>query len=243
MYYDINKINFEEKLKYFRKTRNLSLEQLGKKINKAKATISKYESNQIIPDFQTILEICNILDVTMSQFFPIIYNKNTNSLKNPFLTNVLYLYYYTENMLIKSIIELREENNEIYTKFYNGIKNVRNYADENAYQYEGVLETDQTIGYINLVNSKSQGTRLEKLQISFNIPWSSKIELTNFFLLGLTPNSIPIVKKGILSTEEITDLSKFDEDLKLSSREILEIQHNNGWLLKNKNYAHFFFDK
>lgn len=243
MYYDINKIDFGKKLKYFRKTRNMSLEQLGRKVNKTKATISKYESNQIIPDFQTILEICNVLEITMSQLFPIVLERSIKFLKNPFSANILYLYYYTENILIRSVIELREEDNEIYAKFYNGIKNIKNYADENAYQYEGTLEADQTIGYINLINSKSQGTRLEKLQISFNIPWSSKTELTNFFLLGITPNSIPIVKKGILSTKIIDDIGKFDEDLKLSPRELLEIQYNNGWILKNKNYAHFFFDK
>lgn len=243
MYYDISKINFGKKLKYFRKTRNMSLEQLGERISKTKSTISKYESNQIIPDFQTVLEICNVLDVTISQFFPIVHDQNIKLLKNPFNTNILYLYYYTENILIKSVIELSEEDDEIRTKFYNGIKNIKNYANENAYQYEGILEVDQTIGYINLVNSKSQGTRLEKLQISFNIPWSSEIELTNFLLLGITPNSIPIVKKGIISTKRMKDLSKFNEDLKLSSREILEIQQSNGWILKNKNYAHFFFDK
>lgn len=241
--YNIKEINFGKKLRYFRKTRNLSLTQLGEKVSKTKSTISKYESNQIIPDYMTLLELCNILNVTLSQFFPIMYQDNIKLAKNPFSSNILYLYYYTENVLIKSVIEIQEENSTLYTKLYNGVKNIKKYADENAYQYEGTLETDYTIGYMNLTNSKTQRTRLEKLQLSFNIPWSNKIEITNFFLLGLTPNSVPIVKKGLISSNELTDLSKFDDDLKLSSSEILKIQHNSGWVLENKNYAHFFYDK
>ena len=36
----------------------MTLSDVGKSINKSKATISKYESNQIIPDAITLLELC-----------------------------------------------------------------------------------------------------------------------------------------------------------------------------------------
>ena len=241
--YDINSINFGEKLREFRKTRKLSLEDLGTKINKSKATISKYEANQIVPDFITVLEICNALEITLSQLFPSFKIENLSNSKNQFSSNILYLYYYTDDLLITSVMELKDENNMTYATLFNGIRNIKKYASENAYSYFGTLETDKTIGYFNLTNTASQDTICEKLQISFNIPWSSKIEITNFFILGLTPNSAPIVKKGIISTSPIENLDKFEEDLKISSYEIFKLQHDNGWILENKNYAHFFFDK
>ncbi len=238
---DINKFGLN--LKLYRISRKLTLESLGEKIHKTKATISKYEKGEIIPDIITILEICNALEISVSQLFP----KNNNSKKfinkNPFKTNLLYMYYYTEDRFITSILEIFEDNTEIRVKYFNGVKDILKYADKSSYTYEGILESDKTVGYINLINVDSQNTQLEKIQISFNIPWSNNFEITNFYILGLTPNSIPIVKKGIISTSHLNNFDNFKNDLKLSKDELIKIQHDNGWILENKNYAHFFYDK
>ncbi len=69
----------------------MTLSDVGKSINKSKATISKYESNQIIPDAITLLELCNCLNISINDFLPITEEKNINSntLFNPFGTNQL----------------------------------------------------------------------------------------------------------------------------------------------------------
>lgn len=238
---DINK--FGSNLKLYRISRNQTLEALGEKIHKTKATISKYEKGEIIPDVLTILEICNALNISLSQLIP--QNNNTQKIigKNPFKTNVVYMYYYTEDRLITSILEITENTNEFKVKYFNGIKDIKKYADNSSYKYEGILQCDKTVGYINLVNLDSQNIQLEKLQISFNIPWSKKFDITNFYILGLTPNSIPIVKKGILSVAPINDFKNLKDDLKISKDELTKIEHDNGWILENKNYDHFFYDK
>ena len=69
--YDINIKSFCENLKAFRRSRQITLEMLGEKINKTKATVSKYEKGEIVPDFITILEICNSLNISVSQLFPV----------------------------------------------------------------------------------------------------------------------------------------------------------------------------
>lgn len=240
--YNIKNNNFNKLLTQYRKSRALTLETLGSKIGKTKATVSKYERGEIVPDIITILEICNVLEINLSQLFPMENSsKKINSI-NPFSVDKLYLYYYTENILITSIIELKENNNEIQVKFYNGVKNIRLYAHETSYSYDGIMVCDKTIGYINLQNTCSQKTQLEKLQISFAIPWSNNIEFTNFFILGLTPNSVPIVKKGIMSIKPINHFEIFENDLKLNKDDITTIQKNNAWILETKNYSHFFLD-
>lgn len=238
---DINK--FRSNLKLYRISRSQTLEALGEKIHKTKATISKYEKGEIIPDILTILEICNALNISLSQLIP--QNNNTQKIigKNPFKTDVVYMYYYTEDRLITSILEITEDTNELKVKYFNGIKDIKKYADNSSYKYEGILQCDKTVGYINLINIDSQNIQLEKIQISFNIPWSKKFDITNFYILGLTPNSIPIVKKGILSVTPLNNFDNFKNDLMLSKDELNKIQHDNGWILENKNYDHFFFDK
>lgn len=60
--YNVSKITIDETLRKYRKIKHLSLDYVGDKISKTKATVSKYERNEIIPDFITILELCNVLD-------------------------------------------------------------------------------------------------------------------------------------------------------------------------------------
>ena len=238
--YDLSSNTFNKYMTKYRKSRGLTLEALGNNIGKTKATVSKYERGEIIPDITTILEICNALNISLSQLFPSKNSISKTSCLNPFNVNILYLYYYTENILITSVIELKEENHTIFTTLYNGVKNITRYADKSAYYYEGILEFDKTIGYMNLYNVESENTQLEKLQISFTIPWSKDIEITNFFILGITPNSLPIVKKGIISTTPIKNIKLYDDILLLNKEDLQNIQHNNAWILENKNYSNYF---
>ena len=240
--YDLKNNSFAANIKFYRKSRNITMKQLGEIIGKTKATVSKYENGEITPDIITILEICNALNISISQLFPTPKTKRNNSY-NPFSTNIIYMYYYTGNLLVTSVIELIEETDEIKVKYYNGVKDIEKYAENHSYSYEGVLTCDKYIGYIDVSNNSTNSTLFEKLQISFLIPWSSNFEMTNFFIMGLTPNANPIVKKGILSTHPITNFENFNEDLKITEDEIKEIKKNNNWILNNKNYNHFYYDK
>lgn len=239
--YIINNLNIGRQIQYYRKTRGYTLEQLGLQISKTKATISKYEKNEIIPDIITIIEICNVLDINISELIPVdIKNTSINNF-NPFSCNKLYLYYYTDNMLITSVLDIFMEKHSLNVKLYNGIKNIQNYATEYSYYYEGFLETDRTIAYITLKNVISQNIILEKLQISINIPWSNNFQICNCFISALTPNSLPVVKKGIISKNEITNFENYADDLKPTKIEIEKIYRNNSWILESSNYDHFFF--
>ena len=240
--YDVENNSFSEKMKFYRKSRNITLKELGNIIGKTKATVSKYEKGEIIPDSKTILEICNALNISISQLF--VENKSSKSNKNinPFSTDVIYMYYYTGNIFVTSVMELIDNNNEIRVKYYNGVKDIKKYAENNSYAYEGTLSCDKSIGYIELYNTSTRSTLFEKVQILFSIPWTTEVDIMNFFIMGLTPNANPIVKKGILSTYPITNSERFQEDLKITDEELKEIKKNNNWILSNKNYNHFYYD-
>jgi len=92
--YDLSSYNLGEMIKNIRKSKNIPLEELGDKIGKTKATVYKYESGAIIPDFITIMEICNVLDINVNQLctFENLEKDDTRSV-DPFKTDKLYLYY------------------------------------------------------------------------------------------------------------------------------------------------------
>ena len=75
-----------------------------------------------------------------------------------------------------------------------------------------------------------------------NIPWSDNIEVCKGLILGLTPNSLPIVKKIILSTFELEDVTKYNSALKFSKDDINKIFSDGALIIENKNYDEFFFD-
>lgn len=57
-------MNFSEKLLMLRKSKNLTQEQLAEQLNISRQSISKWESDQTIPELNKIVELSNIFDVT-----------------------------------------------------------------------------------------------------------------------------------------------------------------------------------
>lgn len=242
--YNLDDIKLNEKIKKYRESRNIAATQLGKLISKSKSTISKYESGKVIPDIITLIEICNVLEIDLNELFSQSIRNDIKPIQNNlFRTSKLYFYYYTQNHLVTSIAELIDNKTENITKvrFYNGVKNIKKYADKSSYYYEGKLTYDKTVGYINLENINSQGTQYEKIQISFTIPWNDRINKTFFFILALTPHSIPVIKKGIMSVSELSNIHDYDHYLKISKDDLNKIKYNNAWILNDSNYDDLFF--
>lgn len=241
--YKIDDINIGKTIQNYRKLKNYTLSDVGNFIHKSKATVSKYENNQIIPDAITLLELCNCLGIHISDFFPASQEIDNSSLSlfNPFGTNKLFMYYYTDNKLISSIIEIFIVKNEYNCKLYNGIKDCSSYQ-HCAYYYEGTFESNKTTAYFTLNNSSHKNNMLEKVQIVVNIPWSDDIDVCKGLILGLTPNSQPVVKKLIISSHEIHDIHKYKNAITFSKEDAKKIYHEGALIIENKNFDEFFFD-
>lgn len=235
--YDINNANLGNVLRKHRKSKQLSLEYIGKKIYKTKATISKYEKGEIIPDFITVLELCNILDLDISSLAPHIPSVNPSPL--PFNTNILYLYYLTGNKLISSTIKIETEKSNTYVVyFYNGLKDR---IDNHAYYYEGTIEYSEPITYMNFRNLCCNKMKLEQVQIIVSLPLSNTSKFFNCFITGLTPNFLPIVKRGLISTVPLNTCEINTKKLKISKEELKKISIDNAWVLDTKIYDEFFY--
>jgi transcriptional regulator with XRE-family HTH domain len=59
--------HFGENLKRVREDRNISQRELALKARLGASTIEKYESNEQIPDTQTILKLSTVLDIPASE--------------------------------------------------------------------------------------------------------------------------------------------------------------------------------
>ncbi len=240
--YNLSNINIGNKIKEIRLSRGLSLDALGKKICKTKATISKYEKNEISLDVFTLLEICNALDCNISHIFhENSENSNTGSIVNPFKCDKLFVYYITGRTPIVSVIELSLENGKTLVKLYNAVKDVNKYASNYSYVYSGELKHSNTLVYLSLSNHL-QNSQLENVNITVNFPWSDNTNTFSAFLSAITPNALPVVKKCIISKQIITNLEDYKNDLVITDTELKSISENNAWILENHNHNHFLLD-
>ena len=147
--YEIDIINLGNKIKEYRKARNLSIQDLGDIIGKSKTTVNRYETGEIIPDIITVMEICNTLGIDLND----ICDKDVHSLEknvdnNPFNSNLLYLYYISTNGVVISSIEIKKNKyiNNILMK--NGLTG-KTYKQE----YTGILESNYNTAFICLTNA------------------------------------------------------------------------------------------
>lgn len=234
--YDLNNINIGPSLRAFRKNAHKSLLDVGIAVNKSKATISKYEKDEIIPDYITLIELCNYLNISLDELFPIYERNKKMQLNNPFNCNKLYLYYYTDNKLITSVLILNTSNNSNKSIFYNGVKNLDNYM-KCSYYYEGTFDCNKTTVYFSFMNSNV----VEKVQIIINLPWTNEISVCKGLILGLTPNSLPIVKKVCISKSPIKNIEKYNDFIVFSKEDVKKIYYDGALIIENKNYDEFLF--
>lgn len=233
--YDTKSITLGQTLREYRKISNMTLEEVGNKICKSKVSVCKYENNEILPDFYTLLELCNVLNIDINQLCEQI-EEDEIKIENPFQKRKLYLYYYTKNKLIDSVMELQKQGNKYMVKFFNGIKKD---SKKCAYYYEGEMINDKTITYFDLNTGKHARVN-EKVQIIVNIPWAENLDVYDGLYTGMNRNGLPVVKKILVSKIQINDFEKYDNHLKFSKEESKKMYKENALVFANTEYDEFF---
>ncbi|WP_346353045.1 helix-turn-helix transcriptional regulator [Azotosporobacter soli] len=160
-----------QKIKSFRKSKGLTIQQLADAISKSKATLSKYESGDITLDLVTLYNLAAVLNIQVEQLLyleprkPSILANNTPStfFKN---STRFYSYFYDgrSNKLVRCIIDIvaQPDTNRYKTVLYMNIKDWKHYQEcENTYW--GYTEHYDTLTTILL---KNQATPLENITIN-----------------------------------------------------------------------------
>lgn len=111
-------IHVGSRIKMYRKSRKMTLQQLADAIHKSKSSVSKYENGEISLDIETLAEIAQVLQVTINQltdFHPEIQKQTMNvavqrGISPFFQARRLYFYFYDGRYqrLKDGIIDIRE---------------------------------------------------------------------------------------------------------------------------------------
>ncbi|WP_246542790.1 helix-turn-helix domain-containing protein [Fusibacter paucivorans] len=158
------------RIRLFRKSKGMTLQTLGDKIYKSRATVSKYESGAIAIEIGTLYAIADALNIKVEQLLPPNEAAETVTSQSVpvFYKNAarLYAYYYDgrNSSLIRCVIDITEdvETGRFKTMLYMNIKNFEEYLIcENT--YFGVTEHYDTLSKMILTN---QATPIESITIS-----------------------------------------------------------------------------
>lgn len=158
--------NIGEKIKEFRIKNNLTQTELGDRLFVSDKTISSWESGRTLPDINTLIEISNVLNVSIVNF---VTNTNDKNIEIEFKIKVNRIKF---NELLKKIkddsIFVREEDQIAtyfkpnFRKFNNEWLRVRKENDNNVLNYKKKNESGDIEEYEVLIDN------YEKLKSIFN---------------------------------------------------------------------------
>lgn len=210
-------------IRTYRKAKNMTIIELGKKINKSKATISKYEKGEIVIDIETLYDISDALNVKISNLLPI----ETSTVITPYVEvpsffkekNQLYGYIYDgrNNQVIKVVIDiLGKEDDDYKVMMYMNYKDLSHYQScENTYY--GTLHHYDAITHIQLSNISSPMEKASLQILASFLDSPTKFGLFNGF--SIRP-MMPIATKMLISKEPLDINNKLVELIKISKEDI-----------------------
>ncbi len=224
--YSLMSYNFGNLFRTARKAKGLSIEEIAKKIDKAPSTVYKYETNTIIPDFETVISICNALEIKLDD---LAYREevegNIETTNNPFSTDNLYMYYIdTNKKLYEMKLEIKAEDGVMKVYFKVPSLNDKIF-------FVGSIESNSDVAFIMLKNYCSSNNHFEKVMIFINMNHSSD-DIKMGVICGEKDNTyVPVLKKVCIVKKMLNENEKnnITNRLEITEKEIEQIKKDGYW--------------
>lgn len=163
------------RIRYYRKQKQITLDQLAEKICKSKSCLSKYENGRIAVDLPTLYDIADALDVRVTQllFLPEKKTGHRSGAAPAFFAGLdrFYVYYYDgrSNSILGSVVDILEEVEcgRFHIHMYMNVKDYKYYQlCENV--YDGLMIHFDTLSLLIMQN---QDMEMDHYQIGIPSPY------------------------------------------------------------------------
>lgn len=216
-----------QRIRFFRKLKGMTLQQLAETIGKSKATVSKYEKSEISIDVETLHEIAKVLGVNLAQLTDYVEpqkeTRRSMAGHGAFVTaDTIYMYQLDGGQLLhESVLRILPGDK---AEFYKDILPGGESYEDCASFYQGAVEYHSTVITFVLRN---QCNMAEQIVIYLNTPLGREQE-TPGMLCGLShQNMQPVAIRCIFSVHR----RKLDEELRqqltLSRQELHTVRRLN----------------
>lgn len=213
-----------DRIRFYRKKKHMTVEQLAAAICKTKSCVSKYENGQIAVDILSLYDIANALNIRVSQllFLAPGRTEEIDSSKIPaFFAGLhqfyVYLYDGRTNCIMRSLIDVLEPLGEgkFRVQMFMNVKEFQHYQLCETV-YDGVINHFDTISTLILQN---QDMEMDHYQIAVPSPYMNAP--TKWGLaFGISSRPLmPTSAKVLLAKAPQPENAELEKDLRLSKED------------------------
>ena len=220
------------RIRNFRKSRHMTLDELAMVVCKNKSTLSKYENGEIVLDIETIYEIARALGIHVEQLLyctPDRVSIQTPGPKPAFFSGLsqFYSYYYDGriNRIIRCVFDvlLQSEDNRYKIMMYANFQDYRSYQNCET-TYWGYMEHYDAITNITLTN---QASPMERAFCQILATFTTSDTIWGLFT-GLSARPMmPVAIKMLISKKRLSMDESLTGKLKVTKEDIRLMKHYN----------------
>ena len=221
-----------QRIKQYRKSKKMTIENLSTAISKSTSTVSKYENGSIAIDVETLLDIAIALDVDICRLvdYPTKLPVVSVLPGNPFGTTLLYLYQYDGRVkrIVRSLLQLApdELGDGINATFFLNIPSFEEY-NQCKYVYKGPVYCYDTFIHFLLSNPFNSSGRVAISTI--NPYWLEHLNSPSLpfwgILIGISFHPFgPFASKVMISKTPREENEELKTELLLSKEDIRKIK-------------------
>ncbi len=226
-------VHIGKQIRFYRKKAGMTIETLAARIQKSKATVSKYENGEIALDIETLAFIAQTLQVSVEQLmeYDTVKQDDAWSAKKSRKRTRLYLYYYNgrQGRIIQSAIDLQADLHESTAKaqLYLDVESF-DACHSCKYLYSGSMRRlDACTDF--LFENQSNGVERIFMYAINSFDQTGKM---SGLLCGITTQPLlPVAMKFILSPQELALTEELEKELVFQKDEIKTIRRTNMFML------------
>lgn len=232
-------IHVGQRIRLYRKAKNLTIETFAGMIHKSKATISKYENGDISIDIETLFGIAQALDISVNQLIDYETVSHEGEAAEPIARRAgksrYYMYFYDgrRSRIARNIIEVQDGGEE------NGVfsANMYAYLDDfsNYYQckllYHGTMRRYDT--FVNF-NFENQNNKVERAFLYAINSFSHGGRMAGLYCGLSTQPILPACFKFVLSPEILEETEELKETLAVSKEDIRVLKKMNMFVVSDQ---------
>ena len=219
-------IHVGQRIRLYRKTKNLTIEAFAGMIHKSKATVSKYENGDISIDIETLFIIAQALGISVNQLIDYedageTMGEEGESTKRKLGRSRYYMYFYDgrRSRIARNVIEVQdggEENGVFDANMYAYLEDFTNYY-QCKLLYHGTMRRYDT--FVNF-NFENQNNKVERAFLYAINSFSHSGRMAGLYCGLSTQPILPACFKFILSPHILEEDDELKEELSVSKEDI-----------------------
>ncbi|MDD5922151.1 MAG: helix-turn-helix transcriptional regulator [Eubacteriales bacterium] len=213
------------KIRYYRKKKGMTVDQLAAAICKSKSSVSKYESGQIVMDIESLYDIAQALDVRVTQLLylpPSDYEGPLSGSVPAFFAGLSHFYMYYFDGRIKQInrcvldVSREMKPGVFHAQMFMNVPDYQNYTQCENW-YEGTLNHYDALSLLVLQN---QNMEMDLYQVAISSPYmNAPMKWALAFGISSRP-LMPTSTKVLLSKTIQEETPEFEKSLRFSKEDI-----------------------